>query len=242
MSHRRTVYVVEREVASRRMLNAHLLQIGAEPWPFAGGDELLGMLDHLAPACILLDMDIEEPGGLDVLAQLMRRQPGWPVVALSGRGEVGLAVDAMKLGALDFLEKPAPAARLAAALAPAWIALERSMEAGEARRIAQERLARLTARELDIAVALFSGRSNKAVAHDLGISVRTVEMHRAHTMAKLGVRSLAEAAVLATQAGLSITPAYLRQALAAAPAAPATGHALELPPGFLARRLAARSA
>lgn len=244
MSHRRTVYVVERELASRRLLNSHLVQIGAEPWPFAGGDEFLGMLDHLMPACVLLDMDLEAPDGLTVLAELLRRQPGWPVVASSARGDLPLAVEAMKLGALDFLEKPVSAAALAGALAPAWIALARSVEAGEARRIAQERLARLTARELDISVALFSGRSNKAVAHDLGISVRTVEMHRAHVMAKLGVRSLAEAAVLATQAGLAITPAYLRQALTAAVSAPVAAPAAATPiaPGFLPRRLAARSA
>jgi two-component system response regulator FixJ len=239
MSHRRTVYVVERDLASRRALNSNLVQTGAEPWPFAGGDEFLGMLDHLMPACILLDMELEAPDGLQVLAELKRRQPAWPVVALSGRGDVPLAVEAMKLGALDFLEKPMAAARLAAALAPAWLALERSLEAGEAKRIAQERLARLTVRELDIAVALFSGRSNKAVAHELGISVRTVEMHRAHAMAKLGVKGLAEAAVLATQAGLRITPAYLRQALAAPTATTAAG--LDLPPSFLARRLAARA-
>jgi len=237
MSHRRTVYVVERDLMARRLLTSHLVQIGAEPWPFAGGAEFLNMLDHLMPACILLDMDVDAPDGLDVLAELMRRQPGWPVVALSGRGQVPLAVEAMKLGALDFLEKPVSAARLAGALAPAWTALERSVEAGEARRIAQERLARLTARELDISMALFSGRSNKTVAHDLGISVRTVEMHRAHVMAKLGVKSLAEAAVLATQGGLAITPAYLREALA-----PAAGVATDAPASFLARRLAARSA
>jgi FixJ family two-component response regulator len=84
------------------------------------------------------------------------------------------------------------------------MALQRSVEVAESRRVAHERLARLTARELDISLALFGGRSNKAVAHDLGISVRTVEMHRAHIMAKLGVKSIAEAAVMATHAGLSI--------------------------------------
>jgi len=177
-------------------------------------------------------MDLDAPDGLAVLAELVQRRPGWPVVALSGRGELPLAVEAMKLGALDFLEKPPSAARLAAALAPAWTALEQAMEAGEARRIAGERLARLTRRELDIALSLFSGRSNKAIAHDLGISVRTVEMHRAHAMAKMGVRSLAEAAVLATQAGLAITPSYLRQAIGMQAAADAA-------PGFLARRAVA---
>jgi two-component system response regulator FixJ len=113
----------------------------------------------------------------------------------------------MKLGAQDYLEKPVSAASLSAALIPAWSALERSIQAAETRRAAQERVSRLTPREVDIALALLSGRPNKGVAHDLGISVRTVEMHRAHIMAKLGVRSLAEAAVIATQAGLLVSPA-----------------------------------
>ena len=154
------------------------------------------------PGCILLDMDADD--GLEVLAALVRRETGWPILAMSAAPRVDVAVAAMKLGALDFLEKPVDASKLAAALLPAWNALEASLERGEARRVAQDRLARLTARELDISLALFGGRSNKAVAHELGISVRTVEMHRAHIMAKLGVKSIAEAAVMATHAGLAI--------------------------------------
>ena len=203
MSHHRTVYVIDRDVEARRSLAAHLAMIGSEAWPFAGGAELLAIIDHLMPACVLLDMDGSDPRGLDVLRELGERRPDWPVVALSARDEVALAVEAMKLGALDFLVKPVGAAALAAALAPAWTALQRSVEESEVRRLAQERVARLTAREVDISLALLGGRPNKKVAHELGISVRTVEMHRAHIMAKLGVRTLAEAAVLATQAGLS---------------------------------------
>jgi two-component system response regulator FixJ len=202
MSHQRTVYVVDHDVEARRSLVINLASIGAEAWPFGGGSEFLEIFGHLMPGCVLLDMD--GPDGLEMLAALVRRETGWPVLAMSGRSEVALAVEAMKLGALDFLQKPVDAAKLAAALQPAWAALEASLEQGEARRVAQDRLARLTARELDISLALFSGRSNKTVAHELGISVRTVEMHRAHIMAKLGVRSIAEAAVMATQAGLAI--------------------------------------
>ena len=202
MSHQRTVYVVDSDVEARRSHVINLASIGAEAWPFASGGEFLEILGHLMPGCVLLDMDA--PDGLEVLAALVRRETGWPILAMSGRPDVSLAVEAMKLGALDFLEKPVDAAKLAAALLPAWTALEASLEQGEARRVAQHRLARLTARELDISLALFGGRSNKAVAHELGISVRTVEMHRAHIMAKLGVRSIAEAAVMATHAGLAI--------------------------------------
>jgi two-component system response regulator FixJ len=202
MSHQRTVYVVDNDLETRRSLTINLASIGAEAWPFGGGGEFLEIFGHLMPGCILLDLDAED--GLEVLAALVRRETGWPILAMSAAPKVEVAVEAMKLGALDFLEKPVEAAKLAAALLPAWNALEASLEQGEARRAAQDRLARLTARELDISLALFGGRSNKAVAHELGISVRTVEMHRAHIMAKLGVKSIAEAAVMATHAGLAI--------------------------------------
>ena len=219
MSHQRTVYVIDQDLEVRRSLTNHLSAVGAEAWPFHSGAEFLEIIDHLMPACILLDMDMTGPSGLDVLRVLAARQREWPVIALSGRAELALAVQAMKLGALDFLEKPVDRATLTSALIPAWSALEQSIEASEARRSAQERIARLTPREIDISLALLSGRANKGVAHEFGISVRTVEMHRAHIMAKLGVKSLAEAAVIATHAGLA--PAALAPAPRSEPASTA---------------------
>lgn len=206
MSHQRPVYVIDRNLAARRILTAHLASLDAEAWPFSGGYEFLAIFDHLAPACILLDMDTPSPTGLEVMAELARRQADWPVVAMSGRRDVEVAVEAMKLGAIDFLEKPIDAGKLSAALSLAWTALKVSIETREVRCMAQERVSRLTAREVDISLALFSGQSNKAVAHEFGISVRTVEMHRAHIMAKLEVKNLAEAVVLASQAGLVAGP------------------------------------
>jgi DNA-binding CsgD family transcriptional regulator len=111
--------------------------------------------------------------------------------------------------------------------------------------MAQERVARLTPREVDISMALFSGQPNKAVAHEFGISVRTVEMHRAHIMTKLGVKNLAEAAVLAAQAGLVLTSS------SAPDAAPPRGapypplprpRVVQLPRAAMPRRLPFRSA
>jgi two-component system response regulator FixJ len=214
------VYLIDPDTESRRSTTRHLAAVGAEAWPFQTGGEFLEILDHLMPACILLDMDVEQPSGLEMLRLIATRQSPWPVIALSGRPEVAVAVEAMKLGAQDYLEKPIGAATLSAALIPAWSTLERSIEAAETRRAAQERVSRLTPREVDIALALLSGRANKGVAHDLGISVRTVEMHRAHIMAKLGVRSLAEAAVIATQAALLVSPscANIREPRLLAPA------------------------
>jgi two-component system response regulator FixJ len=245
MSHQRTVYVIDQDLASRRSLTGFLAAIGAEAWPFQSGGEFLEILDHLMPACILLDMEIEQPSGLEVLRLLAGRQIGWPVVALSARPEVAVAVEAMKLGALDFLEKPVTPSLLSAALMPAWAALEKSVEAAESRRVAQERVARLTPREVDIACALLSGRANKGVAHDLGISVRTVEMHRAHIMTKLGVKSLAEAAVLATQSGLLLPASAAAPREGRVPPAPPRPAQLSPPPPgqqYLARRLPSRTA
>jgi two-component system response regulator FixJ len=207
MSHQRKVYVVGRDQEVRRMLTQHVGAVGAEAWPFASGADFLEILDHLAPGCVLLDMDGSDVPGIEILAEMVARQVAWPVIAISGREELQLVIAAMKLGALDFLRMPLSREVLALALAPAWRALERVVEADESRRAAQERVGRLTARETAVLLALLGGRLNKAIAHDFGISVRTVEMHRAHIMAKLEVKSLAEAALLAPQAGLDVPSA-----------------------------------
>jgi two-component system response regulator FixJ len=243
MSHQRTVYVIDHDLELRRSLTSHVAAIGAEAWPFHSGAEFLEIVDHLMPACILLDMDMPGLSGLEVLRSLALRQGGWPVIAMTERADVPLAVQAMKLGAIDFLLKPADGAALSSALVPAFAALEKSLEETEARRSAQDRVSRLTPREVDVSLALLAGRPNKGVAHEFGISVRTVEMHRAHIMAKLGVRSLAEAAVLASQAGLLPAggarpqrrhePALLRPP---ARAVPVPGHT-----PFIARSLPVRS-
>lgn len=239
MSHQRTVYVIDRDLGSRRSSTSHLARLGAEAWPFSSAAEFLEIVDHLVPACILLDVDDDDERGLGVLTLLAERDAGWPVIGLSARSDVSLAVQAMKLGALDFLEKPVAFEALATALVPAWEMLQQSLATSETLRAAQEQVARLTPREIDIALALLGGQANKGVAHALGISVRTVEMHRAHIMAKLGVRSLAEAALIATRAGLLPSPWR-----APAPPRPqiAPVSAIPLPAAANGRRSFARSA
>lgn len=211
MTHQLMVYLIDQDIEARRSLSLHLATLGAEGWPFASAAEFLEIAPHLMPACILLDADLPDMGGAELLAELRRRGIEWPVVAMSGEADVGAAVAAMKCGAADFLLKPLGLAELEEALRPAWAALDGIVAAQEAKRAAQELVARLTPREVDVSLALFSGGSNKAVAHEFGISVRTVEMHRAHIMSKLGVRSLAEAAMIATEAGLDLGGAGARQ-------------------------------
>jgi two-component system, LuxR family, response regulator FixJ len=205
MSHHRRVYVVAQDVEVRRLLTQNVAAVGAEAWPFKTSAEFLRMVQHLDPACVLVDLDLADGSGLDILNGMRDRGLDWPVIAMSGREDMDLAVQAMKLGALDFLRMIPSREMLALALASAWKALDKAVAAGAARRDAQERLARLTAREIDVSLALLAGGSNKTIAHEFGISVRTVEMHRAHVMTKLGVRSLPEAALLVTQAGVDLT-------------------------------------
>ena len=227
MSHQPMVYVIDRDLLSRRSVIGLLARLGVEAWPFSSAVEFLDIADHLAPACILLCIDRDQERSFSILSGLADRQAGWPVIALSNRGDVGLAVRAMKLGALDFLEKPVAFDDLAAALVPAWEMLQQAIATSATVGAAQEQIGRLTPREVDIMRGLLGGQANKSLAHALGISVRTVEMHRAHMMAKLGVRSLAEVAVIATQAGVlpspwrAATPPQLRLASTAGEAEPA---------------------
>ena len=204
MSHHRRVYVVARDGELRRQLARQVSALGAEAWPFPSGLEFLKLVEHLDPGCVLIEMDLADVPGLELVVELRERDIGWPIIGLSGSGSLELAVATMKAGAMDFLGLPLATDQLAFAIAPVWQKLEEAIEAGAARRAALDLLGRLTARELDVTMALLNGGSNKRIAHEFGISVRTVEMHRAHIMAKLGVKSLAEVAVLASQAGVDL--------------------------------------
>ncbi len=159
------------------------------------------------PACAVVDVLM--PGGMDGIAlqaELARRGAALPVVVVTGHADVPLAVRAMRAGAVDFVEKPYPKERILAAVGEA---LEAAASApapargqGPAAAAAAARVAALTPRERMVLRSLVLGRPNKVIAHELGISPRTVEAHRAAIMEKLGVRSLAEAVRLALAAGL----------------------------------------
>ena len=102
----RTVYIVDDDTQVRMSLAFLLRSMGVNPWPFSGGQDFLDGLDQLQPGVILLDMRMPDPDGLSVLRSLQERKPGWPVIAMTGHGDIRLAVSAMKLDAFDFLEKP----------------------------------------------------------------------------------------------------------------------------------------
>jgi two-component system response regulator FixJ len=131
--------------------------------------------------------------GLAVQQWLQEKGVGLPVIIMTGHGDVGLAVQAMKAGAVDFIEKPFEKEALLLSLEEGFRRLSRKEATGDRRKDAEVRLQALTPRERDVLEGLAQGLPNKTIAYDLGISPRTVEIHRANLMSKLGVRSLSEA-------------------------------------------------
>jgi two-component system response regulator FixJ len=170
--------------------------------PYGSGGDFLEALPDLEPGCILLDLRMPQMDGFHVMTALADRNIDWPVIVMTGHGEVPTAVRAMKLGALDFIEKPFSEQALLDCFEQAFGVLEERKAAGTRRRAAHERAALLTGREKEVLSSLLAGHSNKQIAQKLGISLRTVEMHRGNMMDRLQASSLAEALTIALEAGI----------------------------------------
>ncbi|WP_137862418.1 MULTISPECIES: response regulator [unclassified Sphingomonas] len=192
MHGRRLVHIIDDEDSVRNSIGFMLQTTGyaVRLWP--SGAAFLRELRNVEPGCILLDIRMPEIDGLQVQQHLNERGAALPVIVLTGHGDVTIAVRAMRGGAIDFLEKPFEADQLLGAIDKAF---ERMLESNGASRTdaARTQLASLSAREREVLDGLAAGFPNKTIAYDLGISPRTVEVHRANLMQKLGARSLSEA-------------------------------------------------
>jgi two-component system, LuxR family, response regulator FixJ len=197
-----SVYVIDDDRDVRRSLSFMLGASDIRAHPFGSGEDFIEALPDLAAGCILLDLRMPRMDGFHVMSELSQRGIDWPVIVMTGHGEVPVAVRAMKLGAVDFIEKPFSEEALLACFGVAFDLLEEREAAGRRRRSACERVAQLTAREKDVLQGLLAGETNKQIANRLEISLRTVEMHRGNMMERLGVASLAEALTLALEAGI----------------------------------------
>lgn len=202
MTEKRTIHLVDDEDSIRRSAGFMLRTSGYEVRTYASGVEFLKEARGVEPGCILLDVRMPQMDGLEVQAELNARGVAMPVIVLTGHGDINTAVAAMKQGAVDFIEKPFEKAVLLQAIEAAFQRLTHSAEIVSSEHDAQVRIAGLTARERDVLRGLVRGHPNKTIAYDLGISPRTVEVHRANVMSKLGVRSLSEALRIAFAAGL----------------------------------------
>ena len=198
----RSIYIVDDDDAVRASLHS-LLSVRPDTLirGYKSGDAFLEATGELDPGCILLDFHMPGSTGLDVL-KAIRGKSNFVAVILTGRGDVALAVEAMKAGALDFIEKPYQFEELSAAIEAAFARLEETNAEAARAGAAAAKLEALSAREQDVLKGLIEGRSNKLIAYDLDISPRTVEIYRANVMTKLGVRSLSEALRIAFAAGL----------------------------------------
>lgn len=197
------VHVVDDDEAVRRSLAMLLASFGLVAETHDSAETVLSRLDGMQPGCLVVDIRMPGMDGLELQEQLKARGCDLPVVVVTGHADVGLAVRAMKAGAVDFIEKPYSENDLLRAVRAALERLSNARQVQIAADTAVSRIAVLTPRERDVLLSLVDGRPNKVIAHELGISPRTVEIHRANLMEKLGCRSLAEVVRIAISAGFS---------------------------------------
>lgn len=198
----RRVLIVDDEDIDRHELRAIVEGAGYETLEFSSGEQFLSALPSAPKGCVLLDVRMPDPDGLSIVKILAARTSEFPIVMVSGHGTIPTAVRALQEGALDFVEKPVDPQQLLASVERAFEISERTGPAIP-RRFDRVQLANaITRREMEVLRLLVQGRSNKAVAFDLGISEKTVEVHRNRIMKRLQVKSFAELIRVAVEAGI----------------------------------------
>lgn len=192
MSSVRVVHVVDDDPAVRDSLAFVLGTANWEVRSYDSGTALLERAENLEPGLIITDVRMPGMTGLELIAELKQRGVSHPIIVLTGHADVSMAVEAMKAGVVDFLEKPYEDTALLTAV-ERGLGMQLSSDANQAARAeVMSRLAQLTARERDVFDAIAAGESNKSAAHLLGISPRTVEIYRANVMEKMQARTLAD--------------------------------------------------
>jgi len=196
------VFLVDDDASVRRGLARLLKAHGYQVQVFATAQEFLRHGGDHGAACLVLDLQLPGLSGLDLQAELAAAGRTMPIVFVTGHGDIPSSVKAMKAGAVDFLLKPVRAATLLQAVRAAVERDALSRRAREAADAVAARLGVLTPREREVLALIVTGKLNKQVAFDLGITLKTVKAHRGRIMEKLGVSSLAELVRLAEKAGV----------------------------------------
>jgi two-component system response regulator FixJ len=196
------VHIVDDDEAIRDSVAAILRGAGFASASYPSAYDFLASPSSLEPGCALIDVRMPQMDGLALLQELRARRSLLSVIIMTGFADVPLAVKAMKAGAVDFVEKPSSREVLVAAVQRALAVAKAESTGSVEKTAAQARLDRLTERERDVLELLVAGDTNKVVAHKLGISPRTVEIHRGRLMEKAQVKSLAELVRVALAAGV----------------------------------------
>jgi len=187
-----TVYIVDDDAAVRDSLSWLLESIDLSVACFASADALLSAFDPECVGCVLVDIRLPGMSGLELQQRLATLYPDVPVIIITGHGDVPAAVRAMKAGAVDFVEKPFSDHHLIDCIQRALAQHERWQEHHSVCETIRSRLERLTPRERQVLDRVVAGQLNKQIAADLGLSHKTVEVHRAHVMKKMEAPSLAQ--------------------------------------------------
>lgn len=202
MAPSRTVHVVDDDELLRAFAAGTLEPAGYQVVQHPTGNAFLAALEEAPAGCVLLDIHMPGLSGLQVQEALNARDLDWPVVVLTGRSDVRVAVEAMKNGAFEFLEKPYEPPALLSVLDAAFQAFEADREARAEATRARALVAALSPREFQVLRGLLGGMPNKIIAHALNLSVRTVEIYRGNVMDKLQARGLSAVVRLALAAGV----------------------------------------
>ncbi len=198
-----TVFIVDDDESFLRAVSRLLRASGFAVQQFTSARTFLAHLDPAVPGCLVVDLRMPEMDGLQLQAVLAQTQNVLPVIFLTSKGDIPSTVAAMRNGAEDFLEKSAPREQILDAVRRALARDAHAREDRERTSRARALLEQLTLREREVLAFLLRGALNKVIAAELGISVRTVKMHRHHITTKLGVPSVAEMAGLTQTAGFS---------------------------------------
>ncbi|HJZ76991.1 MAG TPA: response regulator [Vicinamibacterales bacterium] len=196
------VHIVDDEEPTRKAMSRLLMAAGFEVRTYGGGDDFLARFERHTPGCIVLDMRLPGASGLDLQTVIAQCDNPLPIVFLTGHGEVRDSVRAIQRGAIDFLIKPADGTVLIDAVSRALVQDSANRAARTHLRSVRERYERLTVREREVFAHLISGQLNKQVAADLGISERTIKLHRARIFDKLQTDSIAALARIAIDLGV----------------------------------------
>jgi two-component system, LuxR family, response regulator FixJ len=186
----RVVHVIDDDEGLRESLAFLLRSAKLEVRSFDSAKAFLDVLPDTALGCVITDVRMPEMSGIELLRRLKELKIGVPVIVITGHGDIALAVEAMKIGAADFFEKPFDDDLLVASVRAALQQQQDQTKRGAERAEIEHRIATLSPREKDVLTGLIEGRANKQIAFDLGISPRTVEIYRANLMNKMQADSL----------------------------------------------------
>ena len=187
-----TVFIVDDDAAIRFAMQALMDSVNLDHEIFASADDFLEKIGEQRPGCLVLDIRMPGLGGLELQEELIKRGNTLPIIFITGHGDVPMAVEAMQKGAVDFIQKPFRDQELLDRVSEALTTDQERRSAREEKAEVLSRIEKLTNRERQVLDLVVTGKPNKVIAYELGVSQRTVEIHRARVMEKMQAKSLAD--------------------------------------------------